>query len=266
MNKFENIRVLITGASSGIGAEFAKQLAKLGASLLLVARREDLLLKLQAELIAAGAKKVEYLVADLTNPTDLANLVTRINIEQIDLLINNAGKGSFGYFETLALGDELNQINLNIVAPVTLAHAVIPQMKARKFGAIISVSSIAAFQPLPLMATYAATKSFNFMHAIALREELRPFGVKVLTLCPGPTATEFGGVARVPGTISGIARDDVQMVVSKTLRALAGNSAFVVTGTRSFWMSLMSRLLPKSLTSRLVANGLRKTLAQANLP
>ncbi len=263
MNDFKNLKVLITGASSGIGAEFARQMAKKGASLILVARRQDLLEKLATELRASGAAAVQVLPADLSEAEGLQVVTQQINSDRIDLLINNAGKGSFGYFEALDIDQELKQINLNVVATVALAHAVIPQMKLRKSGAIISVSSIAAFQPLPLMATYAATKSFNFMHSIALREELRPFGIKVLTLCPGPTATEFGGVARVPGTISAVARDEVQMVVSKTLQALSSNQAFVVTGLRSLGMSLMSRVLPKTFTTWIVGRGLRQTLNQS---
>ena len=263
MVEWRNKRVLITGASSGIGAEFARQLARESAILVLIARRKSLLEELKIELLALGAKEVELIVADLTNDQDLQSIINRINAQPIDLLINNAGRGSFGYFENLDINEELSQIKLNVVATVAIAHAAIKGMKSRHSGAVISVSSVAAFQPLPFMATYAATKSFNFTHSLALREELKPFGIKVLILCPGPTATEFGGVARVPGTISGVVRDQVSDVVTSALKGLRAGKAFITPGVRSGGLSLLSRFLPKVLTTKIVGKGLLKTLIAA---
>lgn len=254
---------LITGASSGIGKEFARQVHGLKARVILVARRKDLLEELAAELNNKRPDFAEILAADLTKEEDLKKVSDYIKANKIDLLVNNAGRGSFNYFEKLNVEDEINQVKLNIIATQKLAHAIIPQLKERKEGAIISVSSIAAFQPLPFMATYAATKSFNYMHSLALREELKPFNVKVLVVCPGPTATEFGGVARVPGTLTGIARDSAEMVVASALKALSKNKAVVITGFRSKIMSLVSKFLPKTLSTARVGRGLRAILLKS---
>ncbi len=254
------MQALITGASSGIGLEFARQLYRQGYDLILIARRRDLLEQHQREFQQRGQQKVQILPADLTLASgqgSLESVLALIKTNQIDLLVNNAGSGSFGYFEELDLERESAMIDLNIRATMTIAHAVIPQMKARRSGSLISVSSVAAFQPLPFMATYAATKAFNFIHSLALREELRPFGVRVHILCPGPTATEFGGVARVPGTAAGGFRDSVELVVAQSLAALANNQAFITPGLKSRLMCLASRLLPVSLTTRLVGNSLK---------
>ena len=137
-------------------------------------------------------------------------------------------------------------------------------MKERKEGEIISLSSIAGFQPLPLMSTYAATKAFNLFHSLGLKEELREFGINVLAVCPGPVATEFGGVARVPGTMTGGTRDSAESVVRSSLKALRHEKAFVVPCLRGKLISLPSRLLSKSLTSRRVYKVLSKVYAKAN--
>ena len=134
---YQNTVALITGASSGIGAEFARQLTALGAKTILVARREDNLKKLVLELSGS-----EYIVADLTNQNDLLAVVKKIQNTRIDILVNNAGRGSFGYFEDLNLEAEINQVQLNVVATQTLAHAVIPQMKERASGCILSLIHI----------------------------------------------------------------------------------------------------------------------------
>lgn len=260
--RFNNQTFLITGASSGIGAEFAKQLAEKGANLVLCARRVTELENLAIQLREKNSVTVDVIGIDLTTYSDSGNLlgidslVQYIQTNTIHGLVNNAGCGSFGYFEELDLEKERTMIRLNIEATTILAHAIIPQLKKRRAGLIISVSSVAAFQPLPLMATYAATKAYNFVHSMALRTELSEFGVQVLTLCPGPTATEFGGVARVPGTMTGGFRDRVEDVVQSALRSASKNRAFVIPGWRSYFMSLSSRCLPKVLTCYFVLKAL----------
>lgn len=135
-------------------------------------------------------------------------------------------------------------------------------MKERKNGAIVNVASIAGFQPIPFMATYAATKAFNLYHSLALHQELKPFGIHVTAVCPGPTATEFAGVARVPGTSTGLARDGVELVVSKSITALQQNKPYVFPGIRA-GQSLVPRLLPISLSTALMKHMLGKTYAKA---
>lgn len=255
---------LITGASSGLGVEFAKQLHRSGVSLTLVARRSSQLQALCDELNAARADSSTALVADLTDTASTQKVIDYIRGRRIDLLVNNAGRGSFGYFELLDIEDEIKEVTLNVSATLRLAHAAIPQMKARRTGAIISVSSIAAFQPIPYMATYCSTKAFNLYHSMALRHELKEFGVRVVTLCPGPTETEFNGVARVPGQPTGMGRDAADMVVAQAIHALRIDKAFVVTGFRSKLLSLGSRFVPKEfstwVTKKMLASSLRSKL------
>ena len=255
---------LISGASSGIGAEFARQLHALGANVILVARREEALGQLARELNNKRQDSAAYMVVDLTQEIadregSIQELLRLMSETRIDILINNAGRGSFGLYDDLDIDKEIDQLTLNVAASMRLAHAVIPQMKKRHHGAIVQISSIAGFQPIPYMATYAATKAFNLFHALALRHELKPFGISVLAVCPGPTATEFGGVARVPGTSTGLARDDVQMVVKKSIAALTRNRAIVFPGLRASLVSLVPRLLPINVSTWFMKRLLDKT-------
>ena len=245
---------LITGASAGIGEKFARELHARGANVILVARRANKLMELCEELHKERANSARFLVADLgkQNSEDLNRVLEFIKANPIDILVNNAGVGSFGFFESLPIERELEIVQLNVYATTAIAHACIKGMKDRKFGAVISTASIAAFQPLPYMATYAASKAFNFVQTVALREELKSFNVRVLTVCPGPTQTEFFGVARVPGTATGVKRDSVETVVLQSLAALEKNKAFIVTGGRSKLMSLASRFFPTSFSTWLV--------------
>lgn len=251
---------LITGASAGLGAEFARQLHKLGVSVTLVARRSVELQVVCNELNAVLPGSADCIAADLTETSGMQKVLDHIRGRRVDVLINNAGRGSFGYFESLDIDDEIKEVTLNISATLRLAHAVIPQMKARRTGAIVSISSIAAFQPLPYMATYAGTKAFNLFHSMALRHELSEFGVRVITICPGPTETEFSGVARIPGTPTGMRRDRPEDVVAQSIRALRSNRAFIVTGIRSKIMSFGSRYVPKEISTWLTKKMLASTL------
>lgn len=254
---------LITGASAGIGEEFARQLQALGLKVCLVARRADRLTKLVSELNLLRADSAEFIECDLCDfdsEQGILKVVEYIKSNQVDLLVNNAGRGSFGFFEEINCQSEQEMVQLNIMATLRLAHAAIAPMKARRLGAIILVSSIAGIQALPYMATYAATKAFNLFHSMGLREELRPFNIRVLTVCPGPTATEFGGVARVPGTVSAIQRDSVALVVRNSIQALERNRAIVIPTWRSKLLALPSLLLPRVLTTYLVGRSLGKVL------
>ena len=257
---YKNLNILVTGASSGIGEEFCRQFHSLGSNIILVARREDRLKKITDELNFKKQGSAYSIVADLTQDDDLKKIANFIKENRIDILVNNAGCGSFGYFEELNIENEVNQVKLNIIATQVLAHSVIPQLKARRAGGIISVSSIAAFQPLPFMATYSATKVFNYQHSLGLREELREFGVRVLTVCPGPTATEFGGVARVPGKMTGLPRDSVEAVVRESIRAFSRDKQVVVTGFKSKLIALQSKLMPKLISVKLVKRILLSSL------
>jgi short-subunit dehydrogenase len=246
---FSSKVALITGGSSGIGAEFAKQLHALGATIILVARRKEKMEVLTSTLNQIRPGSASFIVADLSNTNDLALVANKLRSEPIDILVNNAGRGSFGRFEELSLDEELKMVDLNVRATVVLAHAAIPRWKSQKAGMLFGIASVAGFQPLPYMATYSATKAFDLNHTVALWGELKRFGVRVTAVCPGPTDTEFAGVARVPGKFTGTPRDPVEVVVRKSIQAAEKGLPFVVPGLRSWFLSLGPRLLPLCVTT-----------------
>jgi uncharacterized protein len=256
-------KVLITGASSGIGKEFAMQCHQRGASVVLVARRTELLAELAASLLNKRPNSVEVISADLSKFDGEASCRTiedYLSSCDVSLLVNNAGKGSFGYFDSLPVEREQEMIDLNVTAVMRLTRAVLPGMKRRGTGGIITLSSVAAFQPLPYMATYAATKAFDFFFAMGLWAETKGYGIRSLIVCPGPTQTEFAGVARVPGTATDMYRDSVTMVVEQSMRAFEKGQVFVVPGIRSRFMAYASRILPATISSRIVERTLAPVL------
>src|SRR5258708_2983332 len=194
---------LITGASSGIGEVFARKLAARGNNLLLVARSEDKLINLCNELGRSKSIRAQYVALDLSERDAPARLFGEAQNRglEIDFLINNAGFGSMGEFTKLDLDHELNMIDLNVRSLVELTHRFLVPMRERKRGSIINVASTAGFQAVPFMATYAATKAFVLSFSEALAEENRPFGIKIMALCPGLTETSFfeaAGIDRPP--------------------------------------------------------------------
>src|SRR5271170_547702 len=190
---------LITGASSGLGEEFARQLAKSKYDLVLVARREDRLKAVADDAAKLGAAKVKVIAADLTGHESAAALHRQVTAEglQIDYLVNNAGFGTRGRFDDLPFEREMDEIELNVTALVALTRLFLPPMVSRRSGTIINVSSVGGFTPVPFMATYGATKAFVLSFSEALAEELKDSGVTVMALCPGATRTEFQKVANV---------------------------------------------------------------------
>ena len=200
--KIEGCSALITGASAGIGREFARQLATRARTLVLVARREQRLNELRDELRNRNAHlSVHARVVDLCDKSQIDELVRWLeeNKINIDFLINNAGLGDYGSFATSDPQRDDRILEVNIVAPTLLTRRLLPQMIARKRGAILNVSSSAGFLPIPGMAVYAASKAYANSFSEALRAELRGRGVTVSALCPGPVHTEFGDVAKRPG-------------------------------------------------------------------
>jgi short-subunit dehydrogenase len=189
---------LITGASAGLGAEFARQLARRAGSLVLVARRVERLEKLQAELSAADPNlNIHIRPMDLSNSDDVYALCTWLKEQSlaIDLLINNAGLGDRGEFVTSDPARVEAMLAVNMTALTMLTRRLLPPMVARKRGAILNVSSSASFLPIRGFAIYAATKAYVTSFSEALRMELRGTGVTVTALCPGPVQTEFDTVA-----------------------------------------------------------------------
>jgi len=193
---------LVTGASSGIGAEIARVLAARGCRLTLVARRGDRLAALADELAQLTA--VDWLAADLATPDGVELVADRLSEHPVELLVNNAGVGTGGAFHTLPLQPELAEIALNVVALVRLTHTVLPGMVDAGRGGVLNVSSIAGNQPLPGFATYGATKAYVTAFSEALIAELRGTGVHVTVLKPGYTYTEMNdGSAPEPASLTG---------------------------------------------------------------
>ena len=242
---------LITGASAGLGVDFARQLSPRGKRLVLAARRKDRLDALAAEL--GNARAVEI---DLGEPGSASRLMADIAAhgEQVDCLINNAGFGLWGRFASLDGAKQRQMIDLNCGALVELCHAVLPAMMARGHGAILNVASTAAFQPGPGMATYFASKAFVLSFSEALHEEVAKAGVHVTALCPGPTATEFGDVAGFKGNgifqkLSSTSAD----VVEAGLRALDSNRAVAIPGLLNKFGAQGQRLLPRAWLRKVTA-------------
>ncbi|MER3631136.1 MAG: hypothetical protein C4325_02335, partial [Blastocatellia bacterium] len=213
---------LITGASSGIGEAFARRLAREGHNLFLVARSRDRLSELCNELSARHPVKAFFFAVDLAaeSSDEKVLLFSQEHCLEVTWLINNAGIGSMGDFAAMPLGRELEIIDLNIRAVVALTHRFLPQMRNRKSGIIINVSSAAGFQPLPFMATYAATKSFVTSFSEALAEENRPCGIQILALCPGSTDTAFFRNAGMDRSFSFKGQQTPEEVVETALRAV----------------------------------------------
>lgn len=186
---------LITGASSGIGAEFARQLAERGYNVTLAARRVDRLEELAKEIEEQHGVRAYALACDVTDPAQREGLIEAIHArgDHIDVLINNAGLGTEGAFASLPHEDNQRQLDLNISALTAMVNLVLPELIERNHGAILNVSSTASFQPMPRQAVYAATKAYVTSFSQALAQELRESGVSVTVLCPGPTRTEFFG-------------------------------------------------------------------------
>ena len=235
---------LITGASAGLGVDFARQLAADGKQLVLVARRKDRLDLLAAELGNARAigldlgeaGAVERLMADLAG-----------NGETVELLINNAGFGLTGRFAELDGKRQRQMIDLNCGALTELAHAVLQPMIERKQGSILNVASTAAFQPGPGMAVYFATKAFVLSFSEALHEEVKRHGVTVSALCPGPTATEFGEVAGFgqSNLLDKVAADSAS-VVRAGLAGLKNGKAVIIPGVMNKSTAQAHRFFPRS--------------------
>jgi len=249
---------LNTGASSGIGEAFARKLAARRQNLLLVARSEDKLITLCNELGRSQRIRAQFVAMDLTAPDAPARLFeeTRKRELEVDFLINNAGFGSLGDFAKLDLEAELRMIDLNVRALTEMTHRFLQPMRERKAGAIINVASTAGFQPVPFMAVYAATKAFVLSFSEAQWEENRPYGIKVMALCPGVTDTNFfeaSHMQRPPVRTSQTA----EQVVDAALRAIKRGKSSVISGWTNFMMVETERLVPRRLVLRAAGAVLR---------
>jgi short-subunit dehydrogenase len=250
---------LITGASGGIGEDFARQLAAEKHNLVLVARSEIALHELCDALMLEHKILAHYVVLDLTEDNADATLFeeTEKHGFEVDWLINNAGFGSYGDLAKLPLDHELKMIDLNIRALVALTHRYLAAMRERKSGKIINISSAAGFQPIPFMATYAATKAFVNSFSEAVAEENRPFGIQVLDVCPGSTKTNFFRAANMDKPIAVKGQQTAEEVVRTALKAVKSGRTRIVSGFTNDLVSRIVSVVPNALITRALARATR---------
>ena len=235
---------LVTGASSGLGAEFARQLASRGMHLILVARRQELMEELASELHTRHGTRCEILVADLSDPGEPARILDVISSKNItiELLVNNAGFGIVGEVDQADVDRILKLIRLNISALTELTYRVLPGMLANGHGSILNVSSLSAFQPVAYMGAYAASKAFVLHLSEALHCELKDRGITVTAVCPGVTKTNFFDVAGASGWLQKHASLEVDSVVRTALKALARRHQCAIPGWKNFLLTLLVRI------------------------
>ncbi len=251
---------LITGASSGIGEAFARRLAVEKHDLVLVARNEGRLAVICDELMNEHGIKANYIAIDLNKY--LADETLFIETEklgfEVDWLINNAGFGSMGDFSKLKRETEMDMIGLNVMSLVALTHRYLEQMRKRNSGTIINVSSTASFQPIPFMATYAATKAFVTSFSEALAEENRLHGIRVFALCPGATKTNFFEASEIKDPVKIKGMQTSEEVVEATLKALDKGKTSVISGWANYFVSRAGSFAPTRLVTRSIGSVLRK--------
>ena len=252
---------IVTGASSGIGAEFARTLAERGANLVLVARREERLVALADELVAAHGVDVHTLGLDISEDGATDRLVAFVHERglTVDSLVNNAGFGMHDAFEQADAARIDEQVRLNVGALVSLTRAFLPEMTASGRGILVNVASTAAFQPVPSMAVYGATKAFVLSFTEAVAWETRETGLRVTALCPGATRTEFFDVVGTEEARVGDYQTPAE-VVATAMRALDSRRTppSVVSGRGNSVSAVFARIMPRSIvlpiTARVMAN------------
>ncbi|MBE9129781.1 MULTISPECIES: SDR family NAD(P)-dependent oxidoreductase [unclassified Coleofasciculus] len=249
---------LITGASGGIGAAFAKKLAKRNTDLVLVARSQGKLEQLAKQLYDKYQIQADVIVQDLTEPDAAARVFEAVSQKNItiDLLINNAGFGDYGSFSQSSRTKQIKIVQLNVLALVDLTYQFLPQMQERGSGSIINISSIAGFQPLPYLSVYSASKAFVTHFSEALWAENQHTGVKILAVCPGPTESNFFETAGFSKFASGSERQNVDSpedVVRESLNALEADECTVVPGRWNNKVTVnLSRFVPRKMLAQLV--------------
>jgi len=253
---------LVTGASSGIGAAIARELAGHGAKLILTARRQNRLEALAQELAARGTE-VRILAADLRDPQAPRQIfdATEGAGIAVDILINNAGLGQFGVFERSPIEQELAQIRVNCEAVVHLARLFVPCMVERRRGWVLIVASTASFQPIPYLNTYAATKVFDRFFSQALAEEVKQYGIKVTALCPGPTESEFWDISRAAAFKRRI--QPTQLVAELGINALARGQRTIIPNVPGRITAFVVRFLPVGLITWIVEKVARREAYRA---
>ena len=246
----------MTGASSGIGAAIARELAGRGLGVTLTARRKDRLVALADELSERHGIRAETVACDLSSAAARKRMVKTIADRgvEVDVLVNNAGFGSAGRFQDLDQDFEVQMVRTNVEAVLDLCGTYVPQMVARGRGSVLNVASVAAFQPVPRQSTYAATKAFVLSFTEGLHVDLKGTGVSATALCPGPTKTEFGDTAGIPDElfeIPGLVYSPEDMATAG-VRAMERGRRSVVPGATNVVGAVGGRLMPRSLVLPLI--------------
>src|ERR1700722_16227457 len=243
---------LVTGASAGIGAALARELAKHGAKLILTARRRERLDALAAELKAKGIE-VRVVVADLNDPAapqQVYDATEGAGVE-VDILVNNAGLGQYGAFASGLIEQELSQVRVNCESMVRLTRLFVPRMVERRRGWVMILASTASFQPVPYLTTYAATKAFDRFFSLGIAEEVKQYNVKVTALCPGPTESEFFEVARSESFFRG-GRQTAEEVAERGVEALARGQQTIIPYFAGRFTAMLVRFLPTGLITHMI--------------
>jgi len=264
MNRWQGKWALITGASAGIGTAMARELAAGGTNLVLTARRRDRLVGLSTELSDKHKIRTLVCVADLAQPLGPQQIFSFTEEKKIaiDLLVNNAGFGAYGEFHKVQLNRLVEMTQVNVTAVMHMTHLYLPGMIARGGGDILIVASTAAFQPVPYISAYAATKAFDLLFAEGLAEEVRQYGVRVCALCPGSTETEFFQVAGQRNHTRS-APEPAEKVAHVGLAALAAGKSSVISGFTNWLGAETVRLVPRRAVARIVAGIFRPKGKQA---
>ena len=250
---FKGRTVLITGASFGIGEAFAYYLASLGANLVLTARSIDKLKQIADELKQKHAIAVHVIPADLSNNNAPQQIYDQVKASglRVDVLINNAGFGKWAYFHAVDLETYQKMLTVNINALVRLTYLFLPGMLEYGNGGVINVASTAAFQPVPYIAVYSASKSFVLNFTEALAGEYKKNGLRFLALCPGNTATNFEVVANA--NTSGMASASAVDVAKSGINAFVKNRSYHIPGMMNYVTSLLPRIFSRNITIMIVA-------------
>lgn len=258
MFEYKDKTALITGASMGIGAVFAQELARRGMNLILVARSTDKMQQIADELKAKYSIRAEVAAIDLSqeNATEKVRAKVAELGMRVDLLINNAGFGTHGRFEEQNAQRQHDETMLNVVALQDLTAAFLPAMISRRDGGVINVASTAAFQPLPFMAVYGATKAFVLSFSEALWAEARDHNVRILALCPGATETPFFSTVGTEDAAVG-KKDTPENVVLQGLRAFENGKSYVIPRTTDWLSAQIARFAPRSIVALIAKHIMR---------
>jgi uncharacterized protein len=254
MSRWQDRWALVTGASAGIGWALAELLAQRGAKLILTSRRRERLEELARKVASDHGATAEIFPVDLARPGGAAELFAftqGMGIE-VDLLVNNAGFGNYGEFHRGSLDRFLQMIQVNVASVAELTHRYLERMVERRRGDVMIVASTAAFQPVPYISCYAATKGFDLLLAEGLAEEVRQYGVRVMALCPGPTETEFMDVAGQPRRMFRVA-ESAEKVARTGLDALDAGKTYVISGWWNYLQAHAERLAPRPFVARSAA-------------